>query len=340
MTTLKLVHLRFDCMAMTPIKLGGHYAGNNLRNGLAKVIHHSVCSEPNRRGDPSPEHAANCPACWLLSAKLEPGSVVRAYALVPPMPLKFNLEEGDSFSFGLTLFGDGVRYFPYFVLALNQVGQVDGVGPGRREGNGRFQITTISAIDPLRGEHEGLHTQAEQFVKTPTLFVNHDAILHVSQLHLEQIKHELTIHFHTPMRLEEKKRVFKMPDFAVLFKRTLFRIDELSRQHASSERREKEQVFQLHQLANAVRLVEADTHWHEMWSHSSRKKGKTPLGGFTGTAVYWAEDWKPLFPWLMWGQATQTGKLTTKGNGVFELFGGEWPLYWDWMRSETDSVAL
>ena len=37
-------------------------------------------------------------------------------------------------------------------------------------------------------------------------------------------------------------------------------------------------------------------------------------------------------PWLVLGQATQVGKSIVKGNGVYELRGGDyWPAYWDWL---------
>ena len=252
MTNLQITHLRFDCIATTPIKLGGHYAGNNLRNALANVMRRATCSETLRQGDPSPEHTAVCPACWLLASNLDPGTVVRAYAVVPPLPPKYDLALGERFAFGLTLFGDGFRYLPYFVLAINEMGQMEGVGLGRREGHGRFQIETITAVDPLRGEAERLLTPDDNLVQVPTLHVDWTAVSHISQLHIQQLhaQNELTIHFLTPTRLEERKRLFKTPDFSVFFRRTLYRIDELSRQFAGADRRDPEQVARLHALAD------------------------------------------------------------------------------------------
>ena len=105
--------------------------------------------------------------------------------------------------------------------------------------------------------------------------------------------------------------------------------------YLGAERRDKAEVAHLHSLAEKVRLLEAETEWHELWTHSSRKGRKTPLSGFTGTAVYRTDNWEPLLPWLIWGQAIQTGKSAVKGNGVYQLAGGDWPHYWDWMQSES-----
>ncbi len=340
MINLQLTHLRFDCTAVSPIKLGGHYAGSNLRNALSNVMRRAVCDETRRHGDPSPEHTAVCPACYLFSSNLDPGTIVRAYAIVPPLPALHDVKQEERFSFGLTLFGDGFRFLPYFVLAVTEMGLTEGVGAGRRDGNGRFHVEKITAVDPLRGDAQTLLTPDDNLVKIPTVHVDETAVSHITQQHQKNLSANgrFAINFLTPMRLEEKKQLFKMPDFSVLFRRTLYRIDELNRQFADGERRDPAQIAHLNALAEKVRLVETNGRWHELWSHSGRKGRKTPLGGFVGTAVYHADDWSELLPWLIWGQAVQSGKSTAKGNGVFELHGGDWPLYWDWMRSEFDSV--
>lgn len=337
MTNLQLTHLRFDCIADTPIKLGGHYAGNNLRNALHNVMRRAVCDETRRRGDPDPEHAAVCPACWLFNANLDPGSIVRAYALVPPIPALHDLEPGDHFNFGLTLFGDGFRFLPYFILSITEMGLTEGVGPGRREGMGRFHVAGITAVDPLRGDAQILLGPDDNLVQIPTVRVDETAVAHITKLHQQHLptNNQLIIHFLTPTRIEEKGQLFKTPDFGVFFRRTLYRIDDLNRQLAGGERRDSDQVTHLNGLAEKVRLVDVDVRWRELWSHSGRKGRKSPLSGFVGTAVYHADNWHEMLPWLIWGQAVQTGKSTAKGNGVFELSGGEWSPYWDWLRLES-----
>lgn len=339
MTSLQLTHLRFDCIASTPINLGGHYAGNNLRNALANVMRRATCSQSGQRAPtptpPDDAHAATCPACWLLSANLDPGTVIRAYAVVPPLPPRSHLEAGERFSFALTLFGDGFHYLPYLVLAINEAGQREGIGPGRREGLGRFTLDGITAVDPLRGDSQPCLQPGDSLVTVPDLFVDWSAVRHISQLHQQNLAGDhLTVRFLTPTRLEEKKQLYKLPDFAVFFRRLLYRLDELNRQFAGQERRDPAEIAHLHALADRVRLVDAQTRWHELWSYSGRKGEKTPLSGLTGTAVYRADDWTDLLPWLVWGQAAQCGKSAVKGNGVYELSGGNWPLYWDWLRPD------
>lgn len=78
------------------LNLGNHYAANNLRNRLAKVMRHTICPKAGRRDTPIPEHAADCPACWLLSAQLDPSTVFRVYAIVPPQPPRHQLDSGKT----------------------------------------------------------------------------------------------------------------------------------------------------------------------------------------------------------------------------------------------------
>ncbi|MCP4417059.1 MAG: hypothetical protein GY805_10580, partial [Chloroflexi bacterium] len=247
MSNLQLTHLRFDCIATTPIKLGGHHAGNSLRNALANVIYRSVCPENRQSGTPpSSDHVATCPACWLLSANVEPGTVIRAYTIVPPIPSQWDLQPRDCFNFGLTLFGEGYSYLPYFVLAISEMGRSEGLGPGRREGLGRFDLTAISAIDPLRGDCKLMLRPGESVVTLPDQLLDWTAVSKISQHHLKNLPdNTLTIQFLTPARLEEKKHLYKIPDFSVLFRRLLYRIDELNRQFAGQPRRSREDVIRL-----------------------------------------------------------------------------------------------
>ena len=334
MINLQLTHLRFDCIALTPIKLAGHYAGNNLRNALASVMLRATCPETHRRTKPTPAHTAVCPACWLLAAEVDPGSVVRAYAVIPPLPPREVVEPGEPFSFALTLFGDGFQFLPYIVLAANEVGRI-GFGPGR----GTFSLEEIYAFDPVGGWQEQVLASGDSLVRAPELHVAAAAALSQADEWLSFLPpaNELTIRFHTPLRLVEKhggkERPYRIPDFSVFFRRLLYRIDDLGRQFAGQTRRDPADRERLYHQADQVRLVDSRVQWHELWSHSGRTGRKTPLGGLTGQAAYWAKDWAPILPWLLLGQATQVGKSVVKGNGVYELLANGRPGYWDWLAA-------
>jgi hypothetical protein len=312
-------HLRFVCEATTPVRLDGWRAGSNLRGALGNVMQRAYCAGDRR----DPEHAAICPVCWLLAANEKPGQERRGYALVPPETSGPESNEPDAyalgqrFEFGLTLFGSALRYLPYFILAMPEIGRL-GVGAGR----GQFSLKQVWAVDPFSAERDCLLAEGETMVKSPHLKLTDECVTREAETIAQTTQSgKLTVKFSTPMRLVVDGQLLKAPDFGVFFARLLKRLDELNEQFGDGARRPLDEVQSLQALANQVRLMESDTRWVEVWSGSSRRGDRTPIGGLVGRATYSApaEVWRPLLPWLVWGVATQVGKDTVKGNGVFRI---------------------
>ncbi len=316
-STLTLTHLRFDLVAETRLTLNGFKAGHYLRGALGNRMLTATCPENPRREKPTPEHAAVCPACWLLAAETDPGAVRRAYALTPPLPPRRFVEAGEHFSFGLTLFGEGLRFLPYFVLAVPAAGRV-GVGPGR----GRFRLESITAHDPFSGHAFPVLQPGSNLVRVPAGPVGWEEAQQAAQKLSTTLGEgsPLQIRFRTPTRLVESKKLVKTPDFGVFFRRLLERIDHLDRQFCGAARRPPDEVRRLYALADRVRLVDAsDIRWVDLFGSSGRTGKREPLGGFAGRAVYRAGDWSPLLPYLLLGAAVQVGRHVVRGNGVVEV---------------------
>lgn len=189
-----LTPLHFTCEATTPLQLeeSAYRAGSNLRGALGNVMQRAYCA--GDRNDPA--HAAACPVCWLLAANERPGQERRGYALRPPVgggdvsrgvsgdvplgdaPPGRLYRAGERFEFGLTLFGETLRFLPYFILAVPEMGRI-GVGAGR----GKFALKQVSAVDPLiadplqgTGERQCLLAEGDSLVHTPTLAITHERI--------------------------------------------------------------------------------------------------------------------------------------------------------------------
>ncbi len=335
MFSLTLTHLRFTVEALTPIRLDGWRAGSNLRGALGNVMRRAYCAHA-LTPDPAPvrfakaatgEGSEGCPVCWLLAADEHPGEERRGYALVPPLNPPEVYQPGERFSFGITLFGEALRYLPYFVLAVPAMGRA-GLGVGR----GQFALRQVWAADPLNGGFEPVLAEGDSLVHTPTLALTHEQVVRACP---KVERGRLQLNFLTPMRLVEGERLLKMPDFGAFFARLLKRLDELEEQFALGKGRPLDEVFALQALADRVRLVEADTRWVEVWSGSTRTGNKTPMGGFVGAASYSAppEVWEPLLPWLIWGQAAQLGKDVVKGNGWYEIVAPGLRRYGRWVES-------
>lgn len=333
---MKTLHLRFDCEASTSLHLGGWLAGSNLRGALGQVMQRAVCAETRRRAKPTPEHAAVCPSCWLLAAETEPGEVRRAYSLLAPFGASASegYVAGQRFSFGLTLFGSGVQYLPYFVLAVPQMGR-DGVGRGR----GKFALHSISAHQPLSAERQTVLAPGENMVRSPSLFVTREPVWSAAQAMLARIKKgRVSVRFVTPTRLTTgANNLLKIPDFGALFARLIDRLQSLHEQYGGTW--QEVDVRALRTRADRVRLLEADVEWIDFFSHSNRLGRATPMGGFVGTATYHSFNWDELLPWLVWGQAIQVGKHVVKGNGWFEISTPPDRRYGRWLSDALDVAA-
>ena len=334
MFSLTTTHLRFACEVTTPLDLETekYRAGSNLRGALGQVMTRTYCA-----GDwQDPAHTATCPVHWLLSANEKPGQERRGYAIVPPqreisperraahnlsfgdIPLLEPYEPGERFEFGITLFGHALKFLPYFVLAVPEMGRA-GVGPGR----GKFALKSVWAENPLTHERECLLAEGGNLVHTPTLLMTHAQVEQRVNDKWRMTNGELriAIDFLTPTRLIESGDLAKAPAFDVLFARLLKRLDDLAEQHAGGNGRPREEIDALENLAACVQLVEAQTRWVEVMSGSTRRGKSSPLSGIVGRATYAAsaEVWRALLPWLLWGQLAQVGKSAVKGNGVIEI---------------------
>lgn len=325
-TSLTLLHLRFDLIVRSTLQLGGMRSGERLRNALANIMLRAVCPETHRRTKPTPEHAAVCPVCWLLAAEVDPGEVRRAYSLVPPYHLPDVLKPGECFSFVLTLFGQGMNYLPYFILAVPAMGET-GVGPGR----GKFELQAVCALNPSTYHIEYVLAPGQRMVRIPSMQMSwHQAFCAAQNLLQDMPDNRLKLHFVTPARLIFDQHLVKTPDFGVFFRRMLARLDDIGRQYAAQDRRLPHELQSLNNMADQVRLVEQDIHWVDLFSYSGRTQTKSPMGGFTGTAIYQSHHWHELLPWLYFSQALQVGKSAVKGNGVFEIATSMQPAYWEW----------
>ena len=313
---LTVTHLRFDLTARDTLNLNGYKMGHHLRGALSGRMLTAVCPDTARGAKPTPEHAAVCPVCWLLAAEADPGAVRRAYAFIPPLPLVDVVQPGERFSFVLTLYGDGLQFLPYFVLAVPAVGN-GGFGPGR----GCFEMDAIWAINPFTRDQQVVLASGEQIVHVPEMRVGWGDVQDSLSGWLPYLErqNQLKVQFQTPTRLIESKQTVKIPDFGIFFRRLLERIDHLEQQYAGGEPRPQEDIQRLYQLADRVRLVDAEVQWADYFGGSSRIQQRTPLSGFMGTATYRADDWLPLLPWLILGQSIQVGKHTVRGNGIYRL---------------------
>lgn len=333
--TIPLVayHLRFRVRATSPI-IFDEFKGGALRGALVNVLQRTFCPVL-REGRVDPAHEALCPVCRLLrwDGDDEGGDPRRPYAIEPPLDAQTRFAPGEAFEFGVALYGDTWSYFPYVALAAGGMGEfgvgkrvptsphphADGPRPSSRRGT--FVVEMIESVNPFSGEQAVLLAPGERLVRNQSLPVTQAHIRAASDELLDQLAEQnnyLRIDFLTPMRLTQGEHIVKTPQFFPLAKAIVLRILDLCAQHAGG-RPDVVLKRDLYPFADAVKLVESNTHWWDLKGYSSRLGRPQVLGGFVGSAWYYAPDWRPLLSWLLWGMSTHVGKNIVKGCGIYRL---------------------
>ena len=325
---LTLQCLEFEMEATTRMGLYEH-SGTALRAALYATLSRHFCpAPPGTRASLDLNHQTYCPACWLL-AREEPEStrgkdVPRALALRPPVRTPTDLQPGTRWRFGLTLFGaQAAGLFPYLVVAVALMGDT-GIGrPVQNGQRGRAGLRRVWAFNPCTEMRQLLVAEGSKLVESLQLAVTPDDVAAAAARLAAQVRgqgHRVNVNFLTPTRLVDGEMLTHSPVFITLFERALGRLRQLTHWYADGETLPVD-VERLLPLADEVQLVSDQTQWVDLHSPSRQKHYATPIGGFTGRATYTSEHWEQLLPWLLWGQMTQVGKNTVKGNGWYEVGG-------------------
>jgi len=315
-------HLRFTAEVLTAIEMG-EFKGSALRGAWQSHLRTLYCAQGDSR---DPLHQSLCPVCYLLSREADPSDNRRPYAFEPPLTAQTVFLPGEEFHFGITLFGHAVQFLPYIVLSVQQMGEVQGLGRpihlAKRRGT--FRLVRIDEVNRLTGETETLYQVGHPTIQMPRHPVTEEWVTLYSARLAEELGARgnlLTLEFLTPTRIIQGERLVHQPEFVPLLARLVDRLSTLRAQFAQAPPVTREEKGALLALARGVKLRRDETHWWDVKGLSTRLGRPQPLGGFVGRALYQAEDWGPLLPWLIWGASTHVGKNAVKGGGWYRLTG-------------------
>lgn len=313
-------HLRFTAQVKTPVQLNEH-KGSAIRGALFHALRRRFCYNQQATTCGSCDLHATCPICFLVATVNPDGwrgaDVPRPYTIQPPLGTKTHYAPGEEIQFGLTMFARALNLFPYVILAVKEL-ERGGIGRRTPDDNGRwrrgtFALHEIAAFNPLSGERQSVLSQGDNMVSVPDVPVTHGQVMEaVNRMPSAQ----LVITFLTPTRLIDDGRLVHQPHFRVLVQRLLERLSALAAQFSDTPLALdfKELIAQ----AEEVKLIGDQTEWVELDSYSTRKRGRTPISGFVGQAIFQG-DMEPFLPWLTWGQFVHVGKNAVKGDGWYTL---------------------
>ncbi len=319
--TFTALSLRFTARVQTPIVLG-RFKGSALRGAWQSHLRMLYCP---RQGAMDLVHdASTCPVCYLLYHETSPGDSRRPYAFEPPLGRQTVFRSGEPFSFGMTLFGHTAQFLPYIILSVQAIGTRHGLGRPVHPGTGRgtFRLVRVDEINPITGHTQAVFESGNAILTRPRLAVSQSQINESAQSMYPKIASAgnlVTLQFLTPTRVVRESQLVRSPDFVSVLARLVERVSSLRTQFADGAPVDKEEKRSLLALGRRVKLVRDETRWWDAKGYSRRLGREQPLGGFVGRVTYWASDWTPFLPWLLWGTSTHVGKNAVKGSGWFRL---------------------
>lgn len=317
--TLTTHHLAFTATALTPVALG-EQSGSAVRGAVAGALWQRFCTN---------QAAPTCADCPLINicpvaALLAPlrddeqqggDQRPRPYVTRPPRDGARTYQPNERLQFGLALFGSAAALYPYVVMAAHEL-ERGGLGVrlpqlgGRR---GTLRLAEIAAVDPLTGERQPLYSAGNGQVKQPGLPIDAAAVrAHAATLPTDQ----LTLHFHTPLRLIDQEHLVKRIALRPLIQRLMRRLDDLSIAYGAGPLGLDFRA--LLDVATGVQVVADRTRWVDVVSVSHRQGRRTPIGGLVGSATF-RGDIGPLRELLVWGSLVHVGKNCVKGDGWYDI---------------------
>ena len=271
---MKAQKYTFTCRFTTQARLPG-YLGSTLRGALGWALKRASCAL-RRQECASCLLREQCAYAWIFETEryqAGDGRTINArphpFVLQPETMSAGVQQPGTKLQFSLLLFERANDFLPQLVYSVQMMGET-GIGSGRRQGLGRFQLVKVTA-----GDLE--------------LFDNKDPILQkcadISDLRLENTpaspeKKTVSIHLLTPLRLKQKNKLVRSLPFHVLIRTALRRIAALEDAYGGGE--PALDYRGLVQRAEAVEIAESTLRWQELYRYSNRQKKKVSLSGLGG----------------------------------------------------------
>lgn len=311
---LRFARLRIGMEALDPVALPA-YPGAVLRGGFGRALE---MMGRTMHMDPLFRHIFDT---WVPNPPREARGVrtaPRPYALAPPFRHPLRPENsgerqlfapGEVLWFGLTLTGEASQYFPYFVLALEQMAR-RGLGPGR----GRLRLVRVKDV---QAGFEDLYDPEERVFHP----CRENDRARVEQWRQEAVGAEqVAVTFRTPTRMVVDHRLLRPEElnYRTLVSQLFNRVFLQVKFHCQLGVERDSWPEEVEPCTEGVKVVERDLMWYDWERHSFRQKTMILQGGFVGRVVL-AGQLEPLFPLLRAGEVLHVGKETTVGMGNFAL---------------------
>lgn len=224
------------------------------------------------------------------------------FVIEPPETGKMKFSPEDSFSFHLLLFGNTTQKLPYFIHAVNLLGER---GFGKRAG-GIFEINSIQYDDTV------IYSKTDQLLHQPPAM---DLKYYMDSKSIDSTV-QLQVQLLTPLRLKYENRIASHLPFHLLIRACLRRISTLFSTFGSGE--PDLNYTEIISNAQKISTIKSNLRRLDWKGYSFRQKQEIHLGGLVGDVIY-EGNLSQFLPLLKFGKRTHIGKQTTFGLGRFDM---------------------
>ncbi len=290
------------------------FLGSTLRGAFGTALKRVVCVLPEGRCD-------SCPLCkgcpyvklfeppnsleWMDTSRLPPPFVLR-----PPSHVGRPLPAGAELRFQCVLVGWALDYLPHFLAAWQTVGTELGIGGGRAQGLGRFEL-----VEVVDGLNPGTPVFAHGCMLRPP-----DTRTAADCSAGREREVVLRAVLKTPVRLRSEGRLLGRGSADGFTPRKLLEA-AYRRLYTLAACYGTDQLGPMEVPAFPdVPPLYASLRWQEWDRYSHRQRTHMRLGGLVGEIVL-GPEYRPWFPLLRAASVLHVGKATTFGFGQLDCEG-------------------